>query len=392
MTEAAHHEHSSGAPRSRDEVIGSGVRWLATWTLRWLVLVAGVVVLGLLVQQLWSILLPLILALILTTVLQPPARGLERRLHLPPGLAAGTTILGALGVVAGLVLFVVPSIGDQVGEIADSASDGLTTIQQWVQRSDLAITQSQLDAAVDAAQSRLRSSAAGIASGVLVGVSAVTAATINLILTLVLSFFFLKDGRSFLPWAENLAGPRVGTHLAEVLSRAWQTLGGFIRTQALVGLIDAVLIGTGLVVVGVPLALPLAVLTFVAAFAPIVGAVVVGALAALVALVANGWVAALIVIAIVLVVQQLEGNVLLPYLQGRRLNLHAGVVLLAIVLGSTLFGVAGAFLSVPAVAVAAVVLRYLQEVVEDQSSPPVPPDPEPEEDPDPAAAETSTEP
>ncbi len=138
------------------------------------------------------------------------------------------------------------------------------------------------------------------------------------------------------------------------------------------GLIDAVLIGIGLVVVGVPLALPLAVLTFVAAFAPIVGAVTVGAVAVLVALVANGWVSALVVLGIVLVVQQLEGNVFLPWLQGKTLNLHAAVVLLTVVLGSTLFGVAGAFLGVPLVAVLAVVLRYLNELVTEQTAPPSP--------------------
>ena len=129
------------------------------------------------------------------------------------------------------------------------------------------------------------------------------------------------------------------------------------------------LIGLGLVIVGVPLALPLAMLTFVAAFAPIIGAVAIGAVAVLVALVANGWVAALIVFAIVLVVQQLEGNLFVPWLQGKTLNLHASVVLLTVVLGSTLFGVAGAFLGVPAVAVAAVVLRYLDEVIASRSLP-----------------------
>jgi predicted PurR-regulated permease PerM len=161
----------------------------------------------------------------------------------------------------------------------------------------------------------------------------------------------------------ELSGPEVGRHLSEVGSRSWDTLAGFVRTQALVGLIDAVLIGLGLLVVGVPLALPLAVLTFVAAFAPIIGAVTVGGLAVLVALVSEGWGAALIILVVVLLVQQLEGNVFLPWLQGMTLNLHAGVVLLTVVLGSTLFGVAGAFLGVPLVAVAAVVLRYLDEAV-----------------------------
>lgn len=338
--------------------------WSSAWALRWAIIAVGAVLLGCLVQQLWSILLPVLLALLLTTALEPPAPWLESRLRAPPALAALVTILGAVLTMSALMVYIAPAIANQVSVIADSASDGLTQIQTWLKTGGMDLRQTQLDSVVAAAQDRLRSSASSIASGVLVGVSAAASAAINLLLTLMLSFFFLKDGRAFLPWLRRAAGPTVGGHLSEVGSRAWAVLGGFVRTQAMVGLIDAVLVGAGLVVLGVPVALPLALLTFVAAFAPIIGAVTVGALCVLVALVANSWVAALIVLVIVVVVQQLEGNVLLPWLQGKTLDLHAGVVLLAVVLGSTLFGIAGAFLAVPAVAVGAVVLRYLDEQVD----------------------------
>lgn len=356
--------------RAREQVIGDGVAWLSRWTLRWIVVLTGAIALGWGVSQLWSVLLPVLLALILTTVLQPPSRWLETRLRFPPVLAALGAIAAALAMVVLLILFITPSVGSQVGDIADSASAGLSTIEKRIQDSPLDVSQKQVDAVVVAAQDKLQSSAASIASGVLVGVSAITSGLITLLLTIVLSFFFLKDGRRFLPWLRGMTGERVGSHLVEVGTRTWSTLGGFVRTQALVGLIDGVLIGLGLVIVGVPLALPLAVLTFVAAFAPIVGAIAIGAVAVLVALVANGWVSALIVLAIVLVVQQLEGNLFLPWLQGKTLNLHAAVVLLTVVLGSTLFGVAGAFLGVPAVAIVGVVLRYLNEVVASRSAQP----------------------
>lgn len=359
---------SRGAGRDREQVIGDGVAWLSRWTLRWLVVLIGAVAVGWVVARAWSILLPVLLALILTTVLDPPARWLERRARLPPVVAALSVILAALAGVVVTIVFIAPSVGSQMVEIADSASDGLSTIEQRIQDSRLDVTEKQVDAVVDAAQDRLQNSATTITSGVLVGVGAVTNALINLLLTLVLSFFFLKDGRRFLPWLREVGGSRVGAHLSEVGSRAWSTLGGFVRTQALVGLIDAVLIGAGLLILGVPLAVPLAVLTFVAAFAPIVGAVAVGAVAVLVALVAKGWVVALIVLALVLVVQQLEGNLFLPWLQGKTLDLHPAVVLLTVVLGSTLFGVAGAFLGVPAVAVATVVLRYIDDVISERSA------------------------
>lgn len=351
-------------PSGRAEVIGRGVAWSARWTLRWLVLVAGAILIGLVIQQLWSVLLPVLLALVLATVLAPLSRLLEHRLRVPRALAALTAVLAAVAVVVLTGFLVAPAVVSELANVAESASGGLAELERWVVGSSrFDVTQSQVQAVVEAAQDRLRSSASGIASGVLVGVNAITGALVNLVLALVLCFLFLKDGHRFVPWLSRVAGQRVGGHLGEVACRAWDTLGGFIRTQAMVGLIDAVLIGAGLLIVGVPLVVPLAILTFVAAFAPIVGAITVGALAVLVALVSNGWVDALIILGVVLLVQQLEGNVLLPWLQGRNLRLHSAIVLLSVVLGSTLFGVVGAFLAVPVVAVAADVLRYLDELV-----------------------------
>ena len=153
--------------------------------------------------------------------------------------------------------------------------------------------------------------------------------------------------------------------MGEVLARCWRTLGAFIRTQVIVSAIDAIFIGIGLVLLGVPLALTLATLTFFGGFIPIVGALIAGALAVLVALVTVGWGTALTVLALILVVQQVEGNVLSPILQGKSLRLHAAVVLLAVTAGGTLFGITGAFLAVPVVATAAEILRYLGERIDD---------------------------
>jgi predicted PurR-regulated permease PerM len=169
-----------------------------------------------------------------------------------------------------------------------------------------------------------------------------------------------------------MVGARAGRHLDVVLTRSWAVLGSFIQGQAAVGLVDAVLIGIGLVVVGVPLALPLAVLTFFGGFVPIIGAFVVGALAVLVALVSNGTTAALIILAVIFAVQQIEGNVLQPVLQGKSLALHPAVVLLVVTAGGSLYGIAGAFFAVPVAAVVAVVLRYLGELLEAETGEPTP--------------------
>lgn len=369
----------SSPPRSRHQVIGDGLAWTATWSLRCVLIAAGAVLLGLVVQETWSILLPVLLALVVTTVLQPPALFLERKLGFPITVAAAAVVVGGLAVLIGVAFAIAPSIAGQVDEIASDATSGLQEVQDWVQSSNL-VTQGHIETAIQGLQDRITDSASTIASGVAVGVGAVGSALITLVVTLILTFLFLKDGRKFPPWLGDLAGERVGPHLREVFGRSWSTLGGFIRTQAIVSFIDAVLIGIGLLIVGVPLAIPLAILTFFGGFVPIVGAIVMGVLAVLVALVSVSVTGALVVLAIIVGVQQLEGNVLQPWLQSRSVQLNAVVVLLAITLGSTLFGIAGAFLAVPAAAVAAVVLRYLNELVTIASQPEAGPVPLPERD------------
>jgi predicted PurR-regulated permease PerM len=169
------------------------------------------------------------------------------------------------------------------------------------------------------------------------------------------------------PWLSAQTGPKAARHVAALSYKTWATLSEFIRQQALVGFIDAFFIGIGLWILGVPLVLPLAVLTFFGGFIPIVGAFVAGAFAVLIALVSNGFTTALIVLGIVILVQQVEGNVLQPIIQGRGFNLHAAVVILAVTAGSSLAGIIGAFLSVPVAALIAVVYRYIREELDARS-------------------------
>ncbi|HZG91751.1 MAG TPA: AI-2E family transporter [Pseudonocardia sp.] len=349
--------------RGRGTAIGEGVTWAARWSLRIVLVAAGLWVLAWVVGQLWSIVLPLVLATILATVLWPPTRWLRKR-RFPPAAAAGTVLLLGLLVLAGMVALITTSILGSIDEIATSAGGGIEAIQDWLSGPPLNLQQTQLEAALQTATQQLQTSISTISTGVLTGVAGVASGVITGLLTLVIAFFLIKDGPRFLPWLSTVVGPGVGGHVSEVMRRVWKTLGGFIRTQAVVSLVDAVLIGAGLFFLGVPLALPLAVLTFLGGFVPIVGAIVAGALGVLVALVSNGFTTALIVLAIIIVVQQLEGNVLQPMLQSRSLGLHAVVVLLAVTAGGTLFGIPGAFLAVPVAATAAVVLRYLSDRVD----------------------------
>ncbi|WP_153805173.1 AI-2E family transporter [Nocardia sp. SYP-A9097] len=366
MTAPAGAKDSGAADRG--VVIGRGLIWLAKWSLCLVAIAAGVWVLGLVLGKLWVAVLPVLLALVVSTVLWPPTRWLVAR-GFPAAAAASITTVGLLALLVGVIALIVPSVVDQAPELADRATEGVHKVRDWLHGPPLNIGDEQLNSAVDAIVGKVQSSAERIASGVFAGVSSATSAIVTLFLVLMLTFFFVKDGPRLLPWLHSQLGRSSGRHVEEVLNRVWATLGGFIRTQALVSLIDAVLIGGGLVILRIPLAAVLTVLTFLGGFVPIVGAFVAGALAVLVALVTKGLTSALIVLAIIVVVQQLEGNVLQPILQSRSMQLHAVVVLLAITVGSALYGIVGAFLSVPVVAVAAVVLRYLGEQVNARSTP-----------------------
>jgi putative heme transporter len=353
--------------RGRGTAIGEGLTWAARWSLRLILVAAGAILLWLLIGALWSIVFPVFLAVLVATVLWPPA-GFLRRHGAPPALAAAAVLLLGLGLLGGVIALVGTSVAGSVDQIVASATTGISAIQQWLAGPPLNLAQTQLDAIINEVTAELQASVSTIASNVLTGVGSVASGVVTALLTLVLAFLFVKDGPKFLPWLRRVAGDGAGGHLAEVLRRVWSTLAGFIHTQAIVALADAVLIGAGLLILGVPLALPLAVITFLGAFIPIVGAVIAGALAVLVALVSNGFTTALIVLAIVVAVQQIEGNLLQPMLQSRSLGLHAAVVLLAVTAGSTLYGIAGAFLAVPTAAAAAVVLRYLGERVDDRAA------------------------
>src|SRR6266498_378931 len=269
---------------------------------RLLVVAAAIGVVGFLLVYLRLVVLPVIVALFLSTLLAPPAGWLRAR-GWPPLAATWAVMGGAVLVIAG-------------------ASAAL---------------------------------ARGLLSGATLAVEVVTGALLSLVLT----FFFIKDGDRMGNWFANHAGARADDVRAAG-RRAFETLGAYLRGQATVGLIDGVFIGIGLAVVGVPLAVPLAFLVFLGAFLPIVGAFLSGLIAALVALVSKGLVAALIIVGITILVQQLEGHVLAPLVLGRAVKLHPAVILLALTGGGVVGGIIGAALAVPSVAVVTSVATYLR--------------------------------
>ncbi|WP_336704782.1 AI-2E family transporter [Micrococcus terreus] len=299
------------------------------------------------------VLIALLVALILASAVAPLVRWLVRK-GWSQMWATVAAFVGIVALVGGVITGVVFAIRGEWDSLVSSAEEGWQEAQSWLTNGPLPVDTQMIDDAVKQVTDFVTSGsfASGLASNTLTGISAATEFITGLVLMIVILFFFLKDGGKITNFALRWFQGETRAKMAESADRGSEVLGGYVRGTATVAAVDAVLIGIGLMIVGVPLALPLAVIVFVGGFIPIVGATVAGILAALVALVTVGFVEALIVVAIVVAVNQIEGNLLQPVVMGRTLSLHALIVLLALTIGTLVGGIFGAILAVPYTAVA----------------------------------------
>jgi putative heme transporter len=338
-----------------------GLRRASDYAWRLLVVAAAVVAVLWLIVQLRPIVIAAIFSLFLTALLAPAVYRLTRTTPLGQGLSSFVVLLAFLAGAVGVVALVVPPFAAQVGELGSSLEEAVDEGERWLIEGPADLTESEVSDYVDRAGEQLRDNSGGLAAGILGGALLVLEIVGALLIGLVATFFLLRDGPAIWAWITSLFSTRVRDDIDEMGRRAWSVVGAYLRGVAMVATVDAVLIGTALAVLGVPAALPLAVLTFFGAFIPFVGAIVAGSIAAVVALVSNGVEVALIVLAVIVVVQQLEGDLLYPVVVGRTLRMHALVTLLAVVAGGTLAGVLGAIVAIPIAAAIGQAIEFSRE-------------------------------
>ncbi|WP_165491783.1 AI-2E family transporter [Egibacter rhizosphaerae] len=319
---------------------------------------AALVVAWLVLAELAVVVVPLVLALFPATLLVPVADWLKRR-RAPAALAALLALLGGLALIGLVVGLMVPLVAMELPELTESASEGLGELQQFLDE-QFGLEIGGISELIDEGAQLLGEAGDVAAQGMQAAAMAVETIA-GMLIMLVILFFYLKDGRRLARSLTRTAPSHLRPAFREIGGRAWTTLTAYFRGQLLVALVDAVFIGLGLLLLGVPLALPLAVLIFFGGLFPVVGAIATGALAVLVALADGGLVTGLIVLGLILAVQQLEANVLQPYVLGQAISLHPMMVLLAITAGAIAANVLGAFLAVPAAAIIARAIDYLRE-------------------------------
>jgi putative heme transporter len=325
------------------------VRKTAAWAWRLLVVLAAVVALLWVVEKLEIIVVPVLLAMMISALLVPAVDWLDRR-GLPRGGAVALVLLAGFAILGGILTFVVSQFIVGLPDLTEQISRSIDSTRKWLIEGPFHLRGEQIDNAGNAAIQALHNNQAKLTSGALSTAATITELVTAAVLVLFTLIFFLYGGRNIWQYVAKLVPAHTRDRVLAAGHAGYRSLIGYVRATFLVALTDAAGVGTGLAIMGIPLALPLASLVFLGAFIPLIGALVSGLLAVLVALLAKGFVYALITLGLLIGVAQFEAHLLQPLVMGRAVSIHPLAVVLAISTGGVLAGIVGALLAVPTVA------------------------------------------
>ncbi|MGX7823786.1 AI-2E family transporter [Actinokineospora sp. 24-640] len=324
--------------------VGGALAW------RFLMVIGALYVVIWLLGYFAHVVIPIAIALLLAALMAPGVHKLVE-MRVPRGLATAVVMVGGIAVVGGVLTFVITEFTTGLPDLQRQVNESLETIRDWLATGPLHLRQDQIQAYINTVIDTLKDNQSAITSGAITTAATIGEVLTGLLLTVFVLIFFLYDGPGIWRFVVRGVPQQVRDRVDVAGRRGFSSLVSYVRATAAVAIFDAVGIGIGLWIVGVPLFVPLAALVFLTAFIPIIGALLAGTIAVLVALVANSFVAALVVLAVVIGVMQIESHVLQPWLLGRAVKLHPLAVVLAIGVGLVAAGIAGALLSVPLLAV-----------------------------------------
>ena len=348
-----------------DRAVPTGLQVAADWAWRAIMVGALIFGLGWLARYLSEVFIPLAVAILLAALLSPVAHRL-RAWGSPRGVATAITVLGGLALIAGALTLIFTQIAFQSATLSTNVIEGFNQLVDYLRNGPIPVSESLLNADqwstriqnfLRDSQSTIATYAAEIGTGVGRFLAGFAIAIFSL-------FYFLYDGRGIFTFLLNFFPPASRAKVDEAALKGWRSLSSYMRAVILVAAVDGIGVLIVALILGVPVAPALAALVFIGAFIPLVGAFVSGFVAVVVALVALGWVQALIMLAGIIVVMQIEGHVLQPFLLGRAVKLHPLAVLLAIAIGIIVAGIVGALMAVPLLAFTKSFIQYLHGAIE----------------------------
>jgi predicted PurR-regulated permease PerM len=341
------------------EAVDPVVRKAAAWSWRLLAIFGAVLAALWVVVKLEVIVVPVLLATLAAAFLLPAVDLLTAR-GLPRGAAVAVMLLSSIVVMGGILTFVVFQFIDGAPALVEQVTKSIDGARKWLTEGPiLHLSSEQINSVGQSAIDALKNNQSKLTSGVFSTAGALTEIITGMLLVLFTLIFLLHGGRDIYAFVTKIVPASVRERVRDAGRAGFGSLIGYVRATFVVALVDAVGIGTGLAIMGVPLALPLASLVFLGAFVPLVGAVLTGFVAVVVALIAKGWIYALIALGLIIAVQQLEAHVLQPIVMGRAVSVHPLAVVLAIAGGGVMAGVIGALIAVPIVAFLNSAIRVL---------------------------------
>ena len=328
------------------------VRWgVSSWLILGIAAVSVVTYLGL--SQLTSLLIPLVVAVVIGMLFSPVVDRLTRA-GLAPFVAASLVLIGLVAITALSIFLAVKGIYDQRDLIVEQFSRGWEMIQVWL--GERGISLDNIDQAFQTVNTGISSGASG---AIQAGLSSVFAFTLGLLIGLFLLFYVLKDWHVIRDWVARHMGLIPADVGAGIINDATRSIRSYFAGLAITAAPVAVIIGVAMLILDIPLAFTVMLVTFVTSFIPYLGAIVSGAFAVLVALGASGVREAIIILVVVIVAQNVLQTLMLTKITSDKLAIHPIVNLGSTIIGATLAGVVGATLSAPAVATMISVSRRL---------------------------------
>ncbi|MGG7575926.1 AI-2E family transporter [Streptomyces sirii] len=360
----------SAVPGVRARGVGasvpSGLRTAAAYAWRLLAVGALVYAAFTVLGRFQLVAVAVFLALVITSVLRPLTDLMSRRL--PRSVAVVVSVLGSIVVVLALLALVGNAVAGEWSRLAEELGGGVNRIKRWLEGSPFHVSHAALADLQGKIVSFLASHRSTLISGALSGAGRAIELVTGGALALFCSVFFIHSGERLWLWTCAQLPETARSRWRGAGQAAWHTFAGYTRGIIIVAGTNALLVGLALFVLRVPLALPLALLEFVAAFIPLIGSPIALAVATMVALAGRGPIVALVVLSLIVVIGQFEGHVLHPLVLSWAVRLHPVVVAICVIAGSIVAGVIGAVVAVPMVSVAWSVIRALRGP--DDGSPP----------------------
>ena len=352
-----------------NEAVPDGLHVAAAWGWRVIVVAMLIALVAYVLAFLSEVMIPLLVAVLLTALLLP----VTRQLHewgVNRGLATAITVLGGLGVIAGVLYLIVSSIVSQASTLGTNVTTGFNQLAGWLQNGPLHVSATYFnsDEWVTRITDWIRTSQDTITTYAGEITSSVGHFLAGFALALFALSYFLHNGPEIFSFVMRFIPRKSRRRVDGAAQNGWHSLSSYVRATILVALADGVGVLIAALFIGVPAAPALATLVFIGAFVPIVGGFVSGFVAVVVALVALGWVKALIMLAAIIAVVEIEGHLLQPFLMGRAVKLHPLAVLLAIAVGIVLGGIVGALFAVPLLAFAKTFIQHLSDELPNPAS------------------------